>query len=334
MRVSSGVIHGPQKVVIYGPEGIGKSTFASKFPGAIFCDTEGSTKKLNVMRLERPTSAEMLYECIDYVAAHRSEYSTFVLDTADWAEKLLTKDVCAKAKKTGIEDFGYGKGFTYLSEEFGRLLNRLEDLIGYGINVVVTAHAQLQKFEQPDESGSYDRWTLKLTKQDSSLLKEWADAVLFVNYKTFVEKVKDKKYKATGGKRTMYTVHHSCWDAKNRWGLPEEVDFDYSIISPHIMGLRAEPQETPTVEPAAPAAPPERSSIDAGYPNIPKALSDLMILNKVTPEDIRLAVSQAGYYPRETKIEDYDPDFINGVLIGAWKQVYDKILCNNDLPFN
>ena len=49
--VSSGVIHAPVKVVLYGPEGIGKSTFAAKFPSPVFIDTEGGTKKLNVNRL-------------------------------------------------------------------------------------------------------------------------------------------------------------------------------------------------------------------------------------------------------------------------------------------
>ena len=34
-----------------------------------------------------------------------------------------------------------------------------------GINVVLTAHAQIRKFEQPDEMGAYDRYELKLGKR-------------------------------------------------------------------------------------------------------------------------------------------------------------------------
>lgn len=44
----------------------------------------------------------------------------------------------------------------------------------------------MRKFEQPDEIGSYDRWEMKLTKNVAPLVKEWADMVLFANYKTFV----------------------------------------------------------------------------------------------------------------------------------------------------
>ncbi len=44
------------KVVIYGPEGIGKSTFVAEFPNPVFIDTEGSTDNMDVARLDKPTS--------------------------------------------------------------------------------------------------------------------------------------------------------------------------------------------------------------------------------------------------------------------------------------
>ena len=347
MNISRGKINTAQKVVIYGPEGIGKSTFASRFPEPLFCDTEGSTKALDVMRFDRPDSAQMIYECIDYVKVRPDSCKTFVIDTADWAEKLLSKAVCSRAKKGGIEDFGYGKGFTYLMEEFGKLLNQLEDLIVLGINVVVTAHAELKKFEQPDEAGAYDRWSLKLTKQDSPLLKEWADAVLFVNYKTYVEKTGTNKNKVSGGKRVMYTSHHPCWDAKNRWDLPEECDFDYDVIAAFIPGASGrslpaaaqKPVDTNPIndlldEETEKAADPNPAVTSDDLSEVPKALASLMKEKGVTTEDIRLVVSQEGYYPFEAKISDYDPNFVEGCLIGAWDQVYSKIMNNKDLPFD
>ena len=145
--------------------------------------------------------------------------------------------ICAKHNKSGIEDFGYGNGYVYTKEEFGRFLNKLTDVIETGVNVVLTAHAQLRKFEQPDEMGAYDRWELKLGKktqsQTSPLVKEWADMLLFCNYKTYSIAVDDKgkKHKAQGGKRVMYTCHHPCWDAKNRYNLPEECELDYGVIA-------------------------------------------------------------------------------------------------------
>ena len=228
MEITRGKIQKAKKVVIYGPEGIGKSTFAARFPGAVCIDTEGSTNDMDVARLPRPTSWNMLFDEIEYIKTHTDECRTLVIDTIDWAELLCVEHICAVHNKKGIEDFGYGNGYVYTKEEFGRFLNKLSDLIEVGINVVLTAHAQLRKFEQPDELGAYDRWELKLGKktqsQTSPLVKEWADMLLFANYKTFSVAVgKDgKKHKGQGGKRTMYTQHHPCWDAKNRFGLPEE----------------------------------------------------------------------------------------------------------------
>jgi energy-coupling factor transporter ATP-binding protein EcfA2 len=260
MEITKGKVMKAQKVLIYGPEGIGKSTLASKFPGAIFADVEGSTNQLDVARTKpTPTSWTLLIEQVKYFIAHPEIIGTFITDTADWAEKLCRAHVCAKHQKDSIEEFGYGKGYTYLEEEFGRFLNLLNDLLDRGVNIVLVAHAQMRKFEQPDELGSYDRWELKLEKKTAPLLKEWADMVLFCNYKTYVVNVDNQgaakgKNKAQGGKRVMYTTHHSCWDAKNRHSLPDEVDFDYSAIAHCIPANPTQITQASSPPPARPAA--------------------------------------------------------------------------------
>ena len=70
MEIIRGKIKKAKKVVIYGPEGIGKSTFAANFPDALFIDTEGSTNSMDVARLPRPTSWTMLLEEIDLSLIH------------------------------------------------------------------------------------------------------------------------------------------------------------------------------------------------------------------------------------------------------------------------
>lgn len=246
MNIIKGKLPGAKKVVVYGPEGIGKSTFASKFPDPVFIDTEGSTKDMDVARLPEPSSWSMVLEEVRYVIQNPSICKTLVIDTADWAEQLCIAAVCDKHQKSGIEDFGYGKGYVFLQEEFGKLLNLLTELVEKKkVHVVLTAHAKMRKFEQPDEMGAYDRWEMKLSKNVSPMVKEWADMVLFANYKTHVVKV-DGKNKAQGGQRVMYTTHHSCWDAKNRYSLPDEVPFEYGSIA-HIFSGSSN-----TYEPNAP----------------------------------------------------------------------------------
>ena len=367
MQITRGKIKSAQKVVIYGPEGIGKSTFASQFPNPVFIDTEGSTKHMDVARLPKPSSWTMLVKEVKYIKQNPHICDTLIIDTTDWAEQLCMNELCAKAQKKGIEDFGYGKGYVYLAEEFGRFLNLLEELIELGINVVLVAHAQMRKFEQPDEMGAYDRWELKLQKKTFPLIKEWADMILFANYKTYVINVDGQgaekgKNKAQGGKRIMYTTHHPCWDAKNRHDLPPELLLDYKTISHCIiprdelkintMFKSKEPKPEPELESHLNSEPeyipeqdPEPEFTDADVPfqdedkaepesNIPKALLDLMQQNDVTYAEIQDVVAKRGYYPANTPIENYDPDFINGVLVGAWKQVYEMILKNRDkVPF-
>ena len=380
MEIIRGKIPGAKKTVVYGPEGIGKSTFASRFPNPLFIDTEGSTKDMDVARTPAPTSWTMLLEQIQYVKGHPETCRTLVVDTVDWAEQMCVEHVCNKHQKSGIEDFGYGNGYVYAKEEFGRFLNQLSEIVAAGIHVVLTAHAQLRKFEQPDEMGAYDRWELKLgkktTSQTSPLVKEWADMVLFANYKTYSVAVDDKgkKRKAQGGSRVMYTTHHPCWDAKNRYSLPDEMDFDYAGIA-HIFqfsngldgaadGLPGNPVEKAAFilnenkEPEAEqnngsnitgAKVPKEQKVDkengmmgntfyeSDPAKIPKPLKDLMEDNHVSEWDIQNVVSARGYYPQDTLIEDYDPEFIQGVLVCAWTKVYEMIKHMKEtaeVPFN
>lgn len=347
-EITSGVVNGAIKVVFYGPEGIGKSTFASNFPAPLFIDTEGSTKEMNVKRLPKPSSWQMLIDEVKFVIQNKP-CQTLIIDTADWAERLCTEAVCAAHGKKGVEDFGYGNGYTYIAEEWGRFLNLLSDVIEVScINVVLTAHAIIRKFEQPNEMGAYDRYELKLgkktTAQTAPLTKEWADMVLFANYKTFSIATDDKgkKFKGQGGQRVMYTTHHPCWDAKNRYGLPEELPLDYSCIA-HIFEHTKQtekvevtqsfniekPQEMKTVEaqPLEPVAVPKSvEDIKEVSSNIPGPLKQLMDANHVSEAEIMDVVTKKGYYPQNTPIRNYDQGFVDGVLIGAWDQVYNEIL--------
>lgn len=352
MKIISGKIIKPQKVVVYGPEGIGKSTFAAQFPKPLFIDTEGSTSHLEVDRLPRPTSWQMLKQYIKDLKGDTMGYHTLVIDTADWAERLCEEAICQSNGKVGIEDFGYGKGYTYVKEEFGRLLDSLSDLIDAGMNVVLTAHSIIRKFELPEETGAYDRYELKLGQkagnQCAALAKEWADMVLFVNYKEIVITTKDNKKKVSGGKRVMYTAHNPCWDAKNRHGLAEELPFDYQGIAHCIPVMnQVTPQPTPAEPEPAPKAPDspkespqppvqaeaEQPDVQANEENIPQALADLMAANNVTARDIQQAVAYKGYFPADMPIANYPEDFVMGCLVAAFPQMLQVINQLKKVPF-
>lgn len=360
IEISSGIIAKAQKVVIYGPEGVGKSTFASQFPDPIFTDTEGSTNNMNVRRLTKPTSWEMIEQEAEFIKINRP-CKTWVIDTIDWAEQLAIESLCAAHNKKGVEDFGYGNGYVFLAEKIRKFLHVLQEIVDIGINVVLTAHSQIKRFEMPDELGSYDRYELKLSNKKtnamtSSLIKEWADMILFINYKTLLVSDKNGKKRGQGAERKMYTTHQAAWDAKNRFGLPDEMDLDYSLIK-HIFDVQSsqpvqtQPQDQVTSQPInqkqpvnqSVAQPTEQPSeevktdnapinFDREEPNpnefdgIPQALVDLMTANGITVGEVEEVVVEKGYFPQGMPLKSYDPGFIDGVLIAGWEQVKKAIV--------
>ena len=199
-----------------------------------------------------------------------------------------------------------------------------------GKNVVITAHAKMRKQELPDEQGAFDRWELKLSKQTAPLLKEWPDALLFLNFKTLVVATDSNTHKAQGGKRVMFTSHHPCWDAKNRHGLPEELDLSYASIAP-IFG-----ETKPTPQPAAPiqAQTSAQQPMQTVQPETLAILTGWMDKAGIKAEEIQTLVAQKGHFPPETPIDQYPEKFVRGWLMHNWSQVVTTIEANPEhTPF-
>ena len=248
MKISSGKIQGAQRIILYGPEGIGKSTLANQFPSPVFIDTEGGTNWMNVDRLICASWRDVL-DSIKFLKTEKHTFKTVVFDTADWAERLCTQYICSSANKLGLSSFDHGKGYLLLDEEFGRMLASLNNLIGSGMHIIFVAHAAVKSMTLPDESGSFDHWELKCSKRISPLLKEWAEAVLFVNYKITVTENEVGKTKAIGGrKRIIHTQHTAAYDAKNRSDLPDQIPFELPFDFKLIEKILGEPVVTPKMK--------------------------------------------------------------------------------------
>lgn len=272
MNIIRGIIRKAQKVLIYGPGGVGKMTFAAHFPNPVFIDTDGGSASLDVARLPKPASWAMLLEEVAYIKQNPALCETLVIDTIDRAETLCVEALRAKYRKNRPEGFGCAG----VEEEFGRLLNSLQELIDIGINVVLTAQAQMRRFEQTCESGTYCRWELRLGKrmgsQTAPLVKDWSDMVLFANYETTSAAADGRKNKAQSSRRVMYTEHSACWDAKNRVGLAPKLPLDYAEIA-SVIEQRNVPRTAPepaAIEQNAPQSPaPEPSVNERNAPQSP-----------------------------------------------------------------
>lgn len=345
MKIETGKARQGLKVVLYGPEGIGKSTMAAGFPGPLFLDTEGSTAHMNVRRIVFGGTWEGLTAAVTDAAIQTDCCRTLVIDTADWAEQLCIEAVCRKYKKAGIEEFGYGKGYTYIAEEFSKLLAQLDAIVLSGRNVVITAHAKMRKFELPDEMGAYDRWEMKLSRQTAPLLKEWCDALLFLNYETFVVKSETGASKGRGGKRVMYCAHHTCWDAKNRFGLPEKADMSLDVLRPLWEkdtedGPEGGTENGPSQPPAAAALPTDGAKnetaeeTEAESEDLGAEILRRLKAAEISPEEFQLYIANRGFFTYGTPIEQYPEEFVRDWVFKYWPNIVEAIVNDPErVPF-
>jgi hypothetical protein len=225
-----------QKVVIYAPEGFGKSTIASQFPDPLFLDVEDSTSQMNVARLTRedlPT-LDAVEEALSDIKKTKP-CATLVVDTIDWLEYLIVDALIKGANSSSIKaigDFPHGTGYDKLSTRATVVLSKFDGIIQAGIHVLLLAHAKIVKFEPPDGAGAYDTYEMKLGKRVGPLVVEWADMMIFGNYRTQVkENDKEKKYKGVGGKeRLMHCGRTASWRAKNRHGMADTEKWDIGVV--------------------------------------------------------------------------------------------------------
>lgn len=341
-ELTCGIRQKAMRVVLYGPEGIGKTTLAAEFPNVVFIDVEGGSDQLPVARMPRPTSWSMLMDEVRAVRDGQVPCSTLVIDTADASERLCIEDICSRNNFDSIEAPGYGKGYTYVAEAVGKLLDLLSEVVDKGTNVVMVAHAVMRKFERPDESGAYDRFEMKLSKKAAPMVKEWADMVLFLDYDITVVTNKAGKAKATGGKRVIRTNHTPQWDAKNRFGLSDELPLSWDSISGVVPDMHQESHEQPRTAPMTPApheaAPSAHeadetpagvpvASTDYAAPDYParlKPLADLMAADEVTDAELRHVVAERGDFTEDCPVAKYPSDYV-GFLTSKWAGVAKKI---------
>ena len=301
--ISKGKVPSAVRLTAYGPEGIGKSTFASHFPEPLFIDTEGGTKQLDVSRFPTPETWHDLLEEIDAVIEEPETCRTLVIDTIDRAEVLLINTLLQEGSVDSIEKYGggYGKGYTALQEHFLKdFLNRLDRLIAKGVNVVLVAHAQMRKFESPDDQ-PYDRWELKVSKKVAPLVKEWSDILLFMNYSiTVVEE--NGKSKAKGrAKRMMHANHHPTYDAKNRYNLPDDMPLDFKPLEAIYKGDVRRTKEKTSLELDAPV---DRLNEGSGLEDIRDVLVRRCAQHGITEERLTSWLRSSGRLDQDGTVED------------------------------
>jgi hypothetical protein len=224
--ITKGKVQKPPCLVVYGTEGVGKSTFAAGAPSPIFLTTEDGTDQLDVARFPRP---ETWQDALDAIADLEGDHSfkTLVVDTLDGLEPLCWAQVCLAAGKKEIDDFDFYRGYLAAVPLWRVFLKRLETLRDKrGMAVVLLAHSVTKKYRNPDDL-DFDRRTLAVNDKAAGPIKQWADAVMFARYEEMVHEKSKRTRGVSTGARILHTEWNATWDAKNRYNLPAELPLSW-----------------------------------------------------------------------------------------------------------
>lgn len=227
--VKSEIERKPPRIVLHGIHGVGKSTWAAGSPEPIFLQTEDGLTEIEVNHFPLAKTYDEAESYIRMLITEDHEYKTFVLDTADWLERLIWEKVCADVNVSNIEEVGggYGKGYTFAMRHWTKIINGLNRLRDKGMAVVVLAHNEIKAFNPPDGE-SYDRYQIKLHKKAAGMLEEWADCVLFANFQTYVDAKKKKV--VNSAERIIHTTNRPAWRAKTRYTIPETLPMNFNDL--------------------------------------------------------------------------------------------------------
>jgi hypothetical protein len=228
----------PNRYVLHGVEGWGKSSWGAQFPKPIFLQSRGETGLETLIDSgqlpEVPHFPEMqnwleVRNAIQVLTEQEQPYKTFVIDTLNGVERLCHEYVCAKDFDGNWGDKGFGsynKGYEVSLSEWRMFLQDLDNLRQRrGMIIILLCHTKVRPFKNP-EGSDFDRYQPDVHEKTWGLTHKWADVVLFGNFLIATsEDRQSKRAKGIGGKmRMLYCERSAAWDAKNRIGLPEAIE--------------------------------------------------------------------------------------------------------------
>lgn len=221
------------RIFLYSTHGIGKSTLASKAPDPIFIQTEDGLGAIDTSSFPLAKASADVMEAIKTLYTEQHDYKTVVLDSADWLENILQREI---ETKYDAKELSYGKGSIILADQWRAFLDGFNALRNdKNMLVILIGHCEIKRFDSP-EVEPYDRYQPKMQGRSSALIQEWSDAVLFANYRTMVKKEdvgfnKSVSRGITTGERLLYTQETPAYLAKNRYGLPPSLPMEWSALA-------------------------------------------------------------------------------------------------------
>lgn len=232
MRIEKGKKQSARRTLLYGPHGVGKTTWAANAPQTLVMNIEDGCDDIDCSRSELIVTYDQLMDNLRWLYANKHDFKTIAIDTVDWLERLIHAEIAKRNKKDSIADIGYGAGYKQALALWSDIVGALDWLRREkGIAIILLAHADIKKFQSP-EAESYDRYMPALHDTASALLQEWCDEVLFASYRVFTSKEdlgynRERTIARGAGDRYIRCNESAAVIAKNRLGMPDEIEFSW-----------------------------------------------------------------------------------------------------------
>lgn len=230
MQINKGKKIKPRRTLLYGVHGVGKSEWAAQALNCLFLNLEDGLNDIDCHSTDVLTTFDCVIDALRWLAEKSHPYKNICIDSVDWLEQLIHKEVARAARKESIAEIGYGNGYKQAIALWDKVLFALEWLrTEKAVGVILLAHADIKKFQSPEQD-SYDRYQPALHESASSLLQEWCDEVLFASYRVAIRK-EDQGFDKTRniaidvGERYIRTTETAAVLAKNRLSMPAEIPF-------------------------------------------------------------------------------------------------------------
>lgn len=224
------------RVMLYGPHGLGKTTFGAGAPSPVFILTEDGLGRLSVDHFPLATTYQDVIDALGVLVTDDHAFQTVVIDSLDWLDNLIWTHINAAHD---AKELAYGKGALIAAEYWRTVLSGLTALRDTkGMASVLIAHCEIKRFDSP-ETEPYERYQPKLQARSSALVQEWCDAVLFTNFRTITKETdvgfnKEVRRGITTGERMIYTTEKPAYLAKNRYGLPDSLPLSWDAFQTAI----------------------------------------------------------------------------------------------------
>jgi hypothetical protein len=240
MQITQATCGNAPIIFVYGAEGRGKTTLASKFPNVLAMLLErGLPAGVKLAAVDGLTTFGAVMDGIRDLYQDARGYKTLVVDTLDSLEALVHEHVCTEHHLKNMEGAAYGKAYVFADQQWQRFIRGVTALRDkHQMTIVLVAHSAIERVDDP-RAPSFTCYMPKLHKRARHLVLDACDVVGFLaedlRVSTDDSGFRERVRATSSNQRFLFTEGCPAFVAKNRYAMPPKIaippDFDFGELT-------------------------------------------------------------------------------------------------------